>query len=92
MLRSHLSTKLKRVGTRFLENIVGGKGGNSKKENVADEEILIGDADDNNLKGGSKDDVLKASMRDDVFKGIPEMMHVSMLLTMFSKAVPEMMH
>ena len=62
--------KLKRVGTRFLENIVGGKGGNSKKDNVADEEILIGDADDNNLKGGSGDDVLKGGKGDDVLKGI----------------------
>ena len=58
-----------KIDTRFLENVVGGKGDNAKHVEKNDGEQLLANVDIDDVQGGSGDDVLKGSSDDDKLKG-----------------------
>jgi Ca2+-binding RTX toxin-like protein len=60
---------LKKIRTRFLENIVGGKKDSEQPSNPVDEEILLGNVEDSGLKEGAAGQIMLGSAPSDVQKG-----------------------
>ena len=58
-----------KIDTRFLENVVGGKGDNAKHVEKNDDEQLLANVDIDAAAGGSGDAVIKGGAGDDKLQG-----------------------
>ena len=61
--------RLKKIGTRFLENIVAGKGKKQNGEDISEDQILAGTDGDDKLTGGSGDDRIWGKDGNDKLRG-----------------------
>ena len=52
-----IKNKIRKVTTRFLENVVGGKGGETKQSEIVDNDHLLADIDIGNETDSNKQDV-----------------------------------
>ena len=61
--------KLRKIGTRFLENIVAGKGKKENGEDISEDQILAGTDGDDKVSGGSGDDEVGGGVGNDKVSG-----------------------
>ena len=57
--------KSKKILTRFLENVVGGKNNGTKKEEIPNEEVIAGTNLDDNMQGTEGDETMLGGKGDD---------------------------